>query len=205
MTDSVTPFSVFRCVIGLVTACLIRLPICAAMLLVACGGAISPQIASQPSPVGTLGEAGRTTSPPDLIPPEASSWLSRIENYDAGIQLIPPPAGAVPVHSAADAYAACITHVAPCGHGQPTEQLAAFSDYQSGSIQPDGTVKHPYMGLLVWAITWHQQTCFVSGPAPAPGGTQAPRTPAGTVCDLVDFIDATTGNYLMAYTGPPPH
>ena len=173
----------------------VRLPLMS-VALAGCGGV---GLNGPPVPTATFDE-GRAGS---LVVPSSRVADITGEAYAGGIGLDPPPAGAAPGYSPQDTYARCVSAVAPCGKGQPSVVLTSFSDYQAGNIQPDGSVEHPYLGVLAWAITWHDQRCFVSGPASVAGSASSTRQPAPSTCDLVDFVDATTGKYLEAYQGPP--
>jgi hypothetical protein len=91
-----------------------------------------------------------------------------------------------------------------------------MTDTSYGTTQPDGTFKQSLNDTLVWAFSWRNITCppnaggaFVpgdtgpSGTAPVPRSSEPSGTNAPTICDEVAFVDATSGVFLITYTGPP--
>jgi len=123
----------------------------------------------------------------------------------AGITLAPPN-GRIASVPATVAYDLCRTGVAACADGQPTSaELASMTDASYGNT-------------LVWAFSWRNITCppnaggaFVPGNTGPSGSASLPRssepsgTAAPTICDEVAFVDATSGVFLITYTGPPAH
>jgi hypothetical protein len=87
-------------------------------------------------------------------------------------------------------------------------ELAMLTDLSYGQQDPDVTVlgpnghmDHPlkpaFVHRRVWAMTWHSVGC---GPSFAVGSS--PPDQSAEPCDLVSFVDADTGQYLVAYQGP---
>ena len=147
----------------------------------------------------------------------ADQPLAKARTYrTASITLAPPkvPVASVP---ATVAYDLCRSGVAACADGQPTSaELASMTDTSYGTTQADGTFNQTLNDTLVWAFSWRNITCppnsggaFVpgntgpSGTAPVPRSSEPSGTAATTICDEVAFVDATSGEFLITYIGPP--
>jgi hypothetical protein len=122
----------------------------------------------------------------------------------AGITLAPPTVRVASV-SATVAYDLCRTGVADCPDGQPTSaELASMTDASYGTNSAGGTFRQLLNGTLVWVFSWRNITCpRSSGGAFVPASSRPSGTAAPTICDEVAFVDATSGVFLITYTGPP--
>lgn len=164
--------------------------------------------------VAALAQAPNPLDPGQPLTPSSFSFasptftgaLSSPRQYPyAGVRLDVPPAGARPAVSATAAYALCKT-TAPClVNSAPTIELALFSDDQYGATasepvngsDPAPLQNLPFQNVLTWVITWRQVECEVHGPP----GLPPPPPSFATGCDQVDFVDATTGSYLVGISG----
>lgn len=116
----------------------------------------------------------------------------------AGITLTSPPSSASATATASTALGTCSTGESPCDTGSPDIVLATMSNSEMGAEQVDNSVQPTYQNVLVWVMTWHDVNCETLGPAQS----AVPRTPMSD-CDHIVFVDASSGHYLYAYTGPP--
>jgi hypothetical protein len=151
-------------------------------VVAACSGAAAPAVVQAPD---------LTLPAADMVP--ASRTIPNTE-----VTLDPP--GVANIDSArvssAAAYKLCGSGVAHCGRGAPAKiELARVTDPSWGDANSSAGGLH---GLLVWAFTW-------SGPdacAPVFGGytasSSAPTPPESAECQMVTFVDATTGSYIYS-------
>lgn len=112
-----------------------------------------------------------------------------------------PPGTAKPVISSAAAYELCLTGVAGCLPGPPTEiVLALVTDTAYGTTSSAGVVTPILKNTLVWAISWlGSSDCVFSGGGAGgpPGSTPSPSAPPSQpLCDSITFVNATTGAYV---------
>ncbi len=121
--------------------------------------------------------------------PQGSILLVERVIADSSITLS-PPGNIVPPISSDAAYKLCLTGVADCDPGNPTNiELALITDPGSNMVTKD---------MLVWAISWLGITC-----PPHSGGvvitpSNAPvATPGQSLCDKVAFVDARSGNFIF--------
>ncbi len=126
---------------------------------------------------GMIASGAATSSPPvaQWVPTQWSAVTQHEQYPGSGIRLDPPTSGVTPTYSVGQAYSTCTSGVAPCLSGTPVASLAMFSDDQYGKIQPDGSVSHPFQGVLAWVLTWHNEFLLY----PRPG------TPVGDGCPFV--------------------
>lgn len=146
--------------------------------------------------------AGKTpgTTPTGYPTPVDLGFLVVPRDYvQAGIHLAPPPAGTSPSVSATMAYGVCSTEGACLVDGKPTAELALFSDDQYRGSQ-SANDDYSYRDVLAWVVTWRGTSCMVLGPPNRPTSSPVNGTSG---CDTVNFIDATSGKFLIAYVGPP--
>jgi hypothetical protein len=122
----------------------------------------------------------------------ADQPLAKERTYPTASITLAPPNGRIASVPATVAYDLCRTGVAACPDGQPTSaELASMTEASYGTT-------------LVWAFSWRNITCPPSsGGAFVPGNSQPSGTAAPTICDEVAFVDATSGVFLITYTGPP--
>jgi hypothetical protein len=118
--------------------------------------------------------------------------LAQARTYPTASISLAPPNGRIASVPATVAYDLCRTGVAACPDGQPTSaELASMTDAS-------------YDTTLVWAFSWRNITCPPSsGGAFVPGNSQPSASAAPTICDEVALVDATSGVFLITYTGPP--
>jgi hypothetical protein len=161
----------------------IRLAAAAICLLVGLVGCIASGATGAPA----TGSVRAALAVPDRLLAKARTYPT------AGITLAPPDGSTASVTASA-AYDLCRTGVADCPDGQPTSvELAAMTDVSYGTTG----------AALVWALSWRNIACPPSsGGAFVPGATRPSGATAPTVCDEVSFIDATSGLFLITYTGP---
>jgi len=131
--------------------------------------------------------------------------LAMARTYPTASITLAPPNGRIASVPATVAYDLCRNGVAACPDGQPTSaELASMTDVSYGTTQADGTFMQPLNDTLVWAFSWRNITCpRSSGGAFVPGSSRPSGTAAPTICDEVAFVDATSGVFLITYTGPP--
>ena len=117
---------------------------------------------------------------------------------NASITMAPPAAKQVAAIQAKDALTACTSGVASCPDGPATAELAVATDTASGRADAAGNVTLLMDHRLVWALSWNNVQCSHSGPPPAPGASVGSRL---TACDVVVFVDATSGAllYTLSY------
>jgi hypothetical protein len=130
--------------------------------------------------------------------------LAKARTYPTAGIMLAPPIGWTASVTASAAYDLCRTGVAGCPDGQPTSvELAAMTDVSYGATGADGKLRQPVKDTLVWALSWRNIACPPSsGGAFVPGATRPSGATAPTVCDEVSFVDATSGVFLITYTGP---
>lgn len=121
--------------------------------------------------------------------PQGSILLVERVIADSSITLS-PPGDVVPPISSDAAYKLCLTGVADCDPGNPTNiQLALITDPGSNMVQKD---------TLVWAISWPGITCPPhSGPVVVTPSNAPVATPGQSLCDKVAFVDARSGNFIF--------
>jgi hypothetical protein len=141
--------------------------------------------------------AGATSGAP-VPTPAVTIPLPR--HYGHDIHLNPPTPDLVPHVSAATAQAAC-QRGAACTKGAPTTEFVILTADHFGIAGPDGNVIPTYRDNPTWALTWHGTSCMTQGPPPPPGSAVDDRWK--NACDMVTFIDATTGDYMFAFVGGP--
>ena len=186
----------------------VGLPIVAACVMYAALQALpneksSSRVTAGGPPVGPQ----RTVEGPDVgsspvIPIAVSSGplLGARQYPEAGVRLDVPPPNLTPTVPASAALALCKT-TAPClTTSAPTLELALFSDDQYGgqAAESVGSVQTPardlpFQNRLAWIMTWRHVSCEVHGPP----GLPPPPPSFATGCDQVDFVDASSGTYLV--------
>jgi hypothetical protein len=170
-----------------------RLAGAAISLLLGLVGCVSP---------GAMGPSAASGVRAALSVPDQA--LAKARAYPTAGITLGPPNGRTASVSASFAYDLCRTGVADCPDGQPTSaELAAMTDMSYGTAGANGTLQQPLNNTLVWAFSWRNITCPASsGGAFVPGASRPSSAPLATVCDEVAFINATSGVFLITYTGP---
>ncbi|MGH2511907.1 MAG: hypothetical protein ACRDGQ_04390 [Candidatus Limnocylindrales bacterium] len=140
---------------------------------------------------------------PGPPPPQGTSVTKAFTIANTSITLS-PPGNAVPATSSDAAYRLCqIPGGASCQPGPPTSiLLARFTERI-----PDTTSALAKPGTLVWVMGWiGVTTCASSGggpSSPGPSGDSSPvATPGQPLCDAYNFIDATSGKFILGLRGP---
>ena len=85
-----------------------------------------------------------------------------------------------------------------CDASEATVSLASVTVTDFGRVGSGGSVDRTIDHRLSYVIRWDHVICGASGGPP--GATRAP-TPAAA-CTLIDLVDANTGAYEMAVSGP---
>jgi hypothetical protein len=129
----------------------------------------------------------------------ADTTATNVTHYPgANVALAPPPPGAAPTVTAAEALKAytgsgVFPGVAAHAAGPAEVRLVSFSDDTQGTMQADGSVHLTYQGRLAWAVIYHRVP--YSGVALPPQASGAPSVPE----DIVTIVDANTGQILEAF------
>lgn len=170
----------------------IGLAVAVLSLLVGIDACVAPGASVAPSSTGVR---------PQLSTP--AQVLSVTRTYSSAGITLAPPNGRAPSVTAAAAYDLCRSGVADCPDGQPTNaELASMTDSSYGT-QTNGTLQRTLTDTLVWALSWRNITCpRSSGGAFVPGASRPSAPAVSTICDEVAFVDATSGAFLITYTGP---
>jgi hypothetical protein len=141
-------------------------------------------------------------SSPSLAPQNVTVLTLETALPRIGLTLYPPGVATANVDAQA-AFALCRSGVAECPDSSPVgAQLALATD--PGPAQLDSTGKlNPLMNRrLVWALTWDAVTCHSSGGPVVltASGSPGPSVRADRSCNVIAFVDASTGDYLYTVT-----
>jgi hypothetical protein len=152
------------------------------VLLAGCAGARS---GSQPTRVAA---SSATTVPHSVV--------SGYRSYPSfGIVVGPPPSGSQPATTPSQALATCkcaIANLSP-----DAIEFGSFTDNEYGTIQADNSVHHQFQNTHAWIMTWD------NGPCPPPTGPSGGSATQAETCEVVVFVSADTGQYLLAIAGDP--
>jgi hypothetical protein len=136
-----------------------------------------------------------TSSASQRPPLKDDGRLSAEVKYQSGITLRPPQ----PIDRARvtpqDAYRSLCGSSLCASEVSATIVLARVTDLNSGTAEPDGSIKPAMDGRLVYVLRFDGEKCVPAGVIPGqPGPTPVP-------CSTADFIDAGTGKFIYAESG----
>ncbi|HEV2005126.1 MAG TPA: hypothetical protein VGQ85_00810 [Candidatus Limnocylindrales bacterium] len=160
------------------------------------GGVLMLTLATALAFVGCAPGAGAR---PSLNPALVGPVVGR--SYDAGGMTIATALQAGAAVAPSDAYAVCISGGGDCPAGQPdSAELASVTDDQNGQLDGSGSgsVNHTIHARLSWVFVWKGIAC-----PPRIGGQLDGQAIVVATCDWLVIVDATSGNYLLTYAGPP--
>lgn len=164
--------------------------------VVAAGSAASSSGASSTAARGGVTHAASAAATPQTVGTDA--YLKQPLTTHPHAVLEPPPSGSQAVAFSV-AQQAVETVSGPLSGYEAVLALYTNDDY--GTMNPDGSVNHPFTKSLVWAFIKSGLYSGNGGAALGPGGTAKPATlRPGATCTGVWLASARTGAYLMGFS-----
>jgi hypothetical protein len=158
--------------------------------------AVTASAGSDPTKVGPRSMTAPQTSP--IVAPIASNPIASSVTYNEGqIRFDPPAPTYVPIVSSSDAYQAFNSlglYPEASTLSTPSFQLAKFTNYGNGSIEPTGAINPVHSGQPVWVITFANVPDQASGGANVAGAETIP--PVTVLHNIVAIVDANSGTVL---------
>lgn len=134
-------------------------------------------------------------------------WGPIAKSYtdNAGLELVPPPAGAEPDISWQEAATPCVAGTGTNNCAPPTDPedvfLASGTETKAGEAGPNNSIVPVMDRTLVYVIAERIQ-CLPAGPAPSPGQQPSTTAISPSTCLYLTFVDAHTDRGLYAKDSP---